>query len=139
MRWIVVLSFLALALAPVAASGTAGVAPPSQPGSWRQLGTAPQSKPGALLHFFRQLQTPHALAVVAVSSSARPIRLTWWNYCEFQSDDGMTQEYTGAATGVGRITRYLTIMPDSDLCQVQLTARIAGKPKARVTAAIFGY
>ena len=139
MRWIAAVSFLALALAPVAASHTATVAPPSQPGAWRQLGTAPSSKPGALLHFFRQLQTPHALAVVAVSSSARPIRLTWWNYCEFQSDDGMTQEYTGAATGVGRITRYLTVMQDSDLCQVQLTARIAGTPKARVAAAVFGY
>jgi len=36
-------------------------------------------------------------------------------------------------------TRYLTVMPDSDLCQVQLTARIAGKPKVRVAAAVFGY
>lgn len=139
MRWIAAVSLLALGLAPVAASRTAAIAPPSQPGAWRQLGTAPTSKPGALLHFFRQLEGPHALAVVAVSSSARPIRLTWWNYCEFQSDDGMTQEYTGVAKGVGRITRYLTVMPESDLCQVQLTARIAGKPKARVAAAVFGY
>ncbi len=139
MRWIAAVSFVALALAPVAASRTAAIAPPSQPGAWRQLGAAPSSKPGALLHFFRQLQSPQALAVVAVSSSARPIRLTWWNYCEFQSDDGMTQEYTGVATGVGRITRYLTVMPESDLCQVQLTARIAGTPKARVAAAVFGY
>ena len=77
--------------------------------------------------------------VVAASSSARPIRLTWWNYCVFQSDDGMTRECTGVATGVGRITRYLTVMPESDLCQVQLTARIAGHAEGRVAAAVFGY
>jgi hypothetical protein len=139
MNRIALVALVALALAPAALSRTAAVPAPTQPGAWRQLGGAPSSKPGALLHFFRQLESPKALAIVAVSSSARPIRLTWWNYCEFQSDDGMTQEYTGAATGVGRITRYLTVMPDSDLCQVQLTARIAGKPKVRVAAAVFGY
>jgi hypothetical protein len=139
MTRIALAALVALALAPAALSRTAAIPSPSQPGPWRQLGTAPTSKPGALLHFFRQLETPRGLAVVAVSSSRRPIRLTWWNYCEFQSDDGMTQEYTGVAAGVGRITRYLTIMPESDLCQVQLTARITGKPKARVAAAVFGY
>jgi len=139
MRRIALVALVALVAVPAALSRTATVAPPTQPGPWRQLGAAPSSKPGALLHFFRQLETPHALAVVWTSSSARPIQATWWNYCEFQSDDGMTQEYTGTAKGVGRITRYLTVMDNSDLCQVQITARVPGKPKARVAAAIFGY
>jgi hypothetical protein len=30
-------------------------------------------------------------------------------------------------------------MDSSDLCQVQVTAKIAGKPKVRVSAAVFGY
>jgi len=136
---IALIGLVALALAPAALSQTQTIPPPAQPGAWRQLGTAPSSKPGALLHFFRQLQNPHALAVVWTSSSRRPIKATWWDYCEFQSDDGMTQEYTGTASGVGRITRYLPVMDSSDLCQVQVTAKIAGQPKVRVSAAVFGY
>jgi hypothetical protein len=139
MKRIALATLIALTLVPAALSGTASVPPPSQPGAWHQLGAIATSKPGAVVHFFRQLQNPHALAVVWASSSPRPIKATWWNYCEFQSDDGMTQEYTGTATGVGRITRYLTVMDNSDLCQVQVTARITGKPKARVVAAVFGY
>ena len=129
----------ALALVPSAGSGPAGVAPPSQPGPWRQLGAAVTSKPGGLAAVSRQQLDPRGLAVVAVSSSSRRMRVTWWSYCEFQSDDGETETNSGALTGTKRVTKYLTIMENSTLCQVAVSARIPGKPKVRTTVAAFGY
>ena len=66
------------------------VAPPPGPGAWKQAGAAVTSKPGKLAHYFRAALHPTALAVVASSSSAKPIRMTWFGYCEEQSDDGMS-------------------------------------------------
>jgi len=72
------------------AFGGASIAPPSAPGPWRQLGSTVTSRPDKLAHFYRQAVQPAALAVVAASSSSKPIRLTWFAYCEEQSDDGMS-------------------------------------------------
>ena len=129
----------ALALVPPAGSSPAVVAPPTQPGPWRQLGAAVTSKPGALAAVSRQQLDPRGLAVVAVSSSARRMRVTWWSYCEFQSDDGETETNSGVLTGTRRVTKYLSIMENSTLCQVAVSARISGKPKVRTTVAAFGY
>src|SRR5512144_962510 len=108
----------ALVLVPPAGSRPAAVAPPTQPGPWRQLGAAVTSRPGAHAAASRQQLDPRGLAVVAVSSSARRMRVTWWSYCEFQSDDGETETNSGTLTGTKRVTKYLTIMENSTLCQV---------------------
>ena len=130
---------LAMALASAAAARTTAVVPPSQPGPWRQLGAAITSRPGALANVQRQLLDPRGLAVVAQSSSARAMKVTWWSYCMFQSDDGQTETNSGTLTATRRITEYLSIMPNSSLCQVAVSARIPGKPKLRVVVAAFGY
>jgi hypothetical protein len=127
---------LALGLASAAAARPAGVAPPTQPGPWRQLGAA-TSKPGALVSVARLLVDPHALAVV--SSSKRPVRGTWYSYCEIDSDDGPTEDHSGTLAGTRRITKYLAVMDGATQCQVQIAARVPGKPRARVTVAVFGY
>ncbi len=57
----------------------------------------------------------------------------------FQSDDGQTETNSGTLTATTRITEYLSIMPNSTLCQVAVSARIPGKPKLRVVVAAFGY
>jgi len=138
MRRLAFTVLLALALASAAAARPAGVAPPQQPGPWRQLGAA-TSKPGALVSVARLLVDPHALAVVAVSSSKRPVRGTWYSYCEIDSDDGPTEDHSGTLAGARRITKYLAVMDGATQCQVQIAARVPGKPKARVSVAAFGY
>jgi hypothetical protein len=129
---------LALAFASAAAARPEAIAPPTQPGPWRQLGAA-TSKPAKLVSLARQLVDPHALAVVVVSSSKRPIRGTWYSYCEIDSDDGPTEDLSGTLTGTKRVTKYFSLMKGSTSCQVQVAARVPGTPKARVTVAVFGY
>jgi hypothetical protein len=137
-RPLVLTALLGLALASVAAARPQNVAPPAQPGPWRQLGAA-TSRPGAIVSVARPLLDPHAMAVVATSSSKRPIRGTWYSYCEFDSDDGPTEDHSGTLGGAKRITRYLSVMTDATQCQIQISARVPGKPKARVSVAVFGY
>src|SRR5260221_11543955 len=85
-------------------AGGASVAPPTQPGPWTQVGRALTSaKPGKALHFYRAVVSPKAIGVVAGSSSVRPIRVTWYSYCEFSSDDGMTEEHQGTTSGIGSV------------------------------------
>jgi hypothetical protein len=138
MRRASLIGILALVFACTAAARPAAVAPPTQPGPWRQLGAA-TSKPAKLVSLARQLVDPHALAVVVVSSSKRPIRGTWYSYCEIDSDDGPTEDLSGTLSGTKRITKYFSLMKGSTSCQVQVAARVAGTPKARVTVAVFGY
>lgn len=122
----------------IAASTAAAVPPPSHPGPWNQVGVSVTSgRPGKALHFFRQAQDPTAVAVVVRSSSARPIRLSWFSYCEFQSDDGMTEQHQGTAAGVGSLTVYPPVFAGATLCSVSVNAT---PPKTgRVAAAVFAY
>ncbi len=140
MRRAALCGLLSLAVASVAAVAAARpvVPPPTQPGPWRQLGAA-TSKPAALISVARPLVGPRAMAVVAVSSSKRPIRGTWYTYCEVDSDDGPTEDHSGTLAGTRRITKYLTVMDGATQCQIQISGRVPGKPKARVTVAAFGY
>jgi hypothetical protein len=95
------------------------------------------SRPGKAIHFVRSPQYPAAVGVVARSSSAKPIRVTWFSYCEFSSDDDMTEQHQGTARGVGTVTVYPPVFDGATLCQVSV---VATPPKsARVTAAVFAY
>jgi hypothetical protein len=118
-----------------AASGSATVPPPVQPGAWSQLGAAVTSRAGKQLHFYRTALSPHALAIVVTSSSARPIRLVWQSYCEFESDDDQTLEDHGTVTNVHTVTAYPSTFPGNTLCYVWVSS---GTPGAgTVTSAVF--
>ena len=95
------------------------------------------SRPGKALHFFRSPQNPTAIGVVARSSAAKPIRVSWFSYCEFQSDDDMTEKHQGVASGIGAVTIYPPVFAGATLCYVSV---VATPPKsARVVAAVFAY
>ena len=125
-------------LAPAAALllSAVALAPPSAPGPWRQLGATATSRPGAVAHFFRTATAPAALGVVAGSSSGRPIRLTWFAYCEEESDDGITTQDQATVTGVHRVAAYPPVFGGATLCTVSVTVRVAG---GRASAAIFAH
>jgi hypothetical protein len=118
------------------AFGGASIAPPSAPGPWRQLGSTVTSRPDKLAHFYRQAVQPAALAVVAASSSSKPIRLTWFAYCEEQSDDGMTTQNQDVVTKAHRIVAYPPVFDGATLCTVSATVRVPG---GRATVAIYDY
>jgi hypothetical protein len=124
--------FSALAFAQAGAS----IAPPPNPGPWRQLGKTVTSRPGKLAHFYRTAIEPTALGVVATSSSPKPIRLTWFAYCEEQSDDGMTTQNQATLMGVHKLVAYPPVFGGATLCNVSVTIRVAG---GRANAAIFDY
>jgi hypothetical protein len=112
------------------------LAAPPQPGPWRQAGVAVSSRPGQQLHFFRILMSPKALGVVVTSKSPKPIRVHWWNYCEFQSDDEMTGENQATVSGVHTVVAYPPVLTGATMCTVSVVARVAG---GKATAAIFDY
>jgi hypothetical protein len=112
------------------------VAPPPGPGAWKQVGAAVTSKPGKLAHYFRAAMQPTGLAVVAASSSAKPTRLTWFDYCEVESDDGMTQQRQATVTGVHRAVAYPPVLTGASDCTVVVTIRVS---RGRVTSAVFSY
>ena len=122
----------------IALSSGVRVPPPTQPGSWHQLGAAVTSpRPGRAVHFVRAPQFPTAIGVVARSSSARPIRVSWFSYCEVESDDGMTEQHQGTARGVGVVTVYPPVFDGATLCTVSV---VATPPRSgRVAAAVFAY
>jgi hypothetical protein len=129
--------FLAAAVsAVVVATATTTVAPPSKEGPWRQVGASTTSRPGKLAHFFRIAQSPGALAVVATSSSARPIRLTWFTYCEFESDDAATEQNQATVTGARRVSAFPHVLDGATLCNVSVTIRVA---RGRAAAAVFSH
>ena len=112
------------------------VAPPPASGPWRLLGTAVVSRPGKQLHFFRTAMAPNVLGVVASSSSTQPIRMHWWTYCEFESDDATTEEHQATITGVHSVVAYPPVLSGATLCYVAVTARVASGVAA---AAVFDY
>jgi hypothetical protein len=112
------------------------VAPPPSGGPWKQVGAAVTSKPGKLAHYFRSAMQPTALAVVARSSAAKPIRLTWFGYCEFESDDGMTQQRQATVTGLHRVVAYPPVLTGATDCTLVVTIRVSG---GRATSAVFSY
>jgi hypothetical protein len=112
------------------------IAPPAEPGPWRQLGPAVTSRPGKLAHFYRLAPQATALGVVATSSSSTPIRLSWFAYCEEQSDDGMTTQDQATVTGTHRVVVYPAVFGGATLCTVSVTIRVAG---GTANAAIFDY
>lgn len=110
------------------------VGPPPQPGPWTRLGAPMTSRVRKQLHFFRTATSPKRLGVVAVSTSSQPIRLFWWDYCEFESDDGMTGEQQATVTGVHNVVAYPPVLSGATLCYVSVVVRVAG---GKVTAAAF--
>jgi hypothetical protein len=129
----VAVGLAALAFAPSAAT----VNPPSRPGPWKQLGKAVTSRLNAKAHMYRTAQGMKALAIVGASRSPRRIHLSWTSYCEEQSDDGYTEDYSGKLSGVGRVTYYPPVFDRATLCYVTInTDAIEG---ARVVTAVFSY
>ena len=93
------------------------------------------SKPDKALHFFRQAVSPQGLGIVVTSTSAKKIRLSWYDYCEVESDDGNTGQAQAVVTGVHKVVAYPPTIPSATLCQVSVnTNAIVG---ARVSAAVF--
>jgi hypothetical protein len=85
----------------------------------------------------RSPQYPAAIGVVARSSSAKPIRVSWFSYCEQASDDGMTEQHQGTARGVGLVTVYPPVFGGATLCNVSVVA--TPPTSGRVVAAVFAY
>src|SRR5215813_14768221 len=125
-----------LVTAAALAYGTAPIAPPSAPGAWQRLGSTVTSRPDKLAHFFRFAPQPTALGVGATSTSNKPIRLTWFSYCEEQSDDGMTTQHQAVITKAHRIVAYPPVFDGATQCTVSVTVRVPG---GRATAAIYDY
>ncbi len=123
----------ALAFVPSGAS----VNPPSRPGPWKQVGKAVTSRVNAKAHMYRTVLGMKALALVVASRSPRRIHVSWSSYCEEQSDDGYTEDYSGKLSGVGRVTHYPPVFDGATLCYVTVnTDAIKG---ARVVTAVFSY
>jgi len=108
---------------------------PSAPGQWHQLGAAVTSKPGKRIHFFRTAMSPKALGLVVTSKSSQPIRVDWWTYCEFESDDAAFEEHHATLTGAHSVVAYPPVLTGAKLCYVSVNAGAAGR--AAVTAATF--
>jgi hypothetical protein len=121
-------------IALVAALSLAVPAPPA-PGQWHQLGAAVKSKPGKQVHFFRTAASPENLAVVVRSSTARPIKVYWWTYCEFESDDATFEEHHQTLTGTRTVVAYPPVLSGATLCYVSVNAGAGGR--AAVAAASF--
>lgn len=132
-----VLAPVALMFSAVAfAHGGTAIAPPSDPGPWQLLGRTVTSKPGKLARFYRLATNPTTVGVVAYSSSNKPIRMTWFAYCEVQDDDGPTSENQGTTTGSHSVIAYPPLLAGATVCTVSVTIRVAG---GRANAGIFDY
>ena len=135
--FIAAVTVVPLAAAQTKAATVATLAPPSQAGPWRQVGAALTSRPGKALHFYRIPQNPKAVGIVATSMSARPIQLFWAIYCEFESDDAMTEDWQGTLTGVHSVVAYPHVMDSATLCYVWVNTRASAG--AKISAAVFAY
>ena len=78
-----------------------------------------------------------ALAIVVASRSPRRIDASWTSYCEEQSDDGYTEDYSGKLRGVGRVTYYPHVFDGATLCYVTVSTNVT--KGARVVSAVFSY
>jgi len=86
---------------------------------------------------YRTALDPKVLAIVVASRSPRRIHASWTSYCEEQSDDGYTEDFSGKLNGVGRVTSYPPVFDRATLCYVTVsTDPIRG---ARVVSAVFSY
>lgn len=121
-------------IALLAALAVAVPAPPA-PGQWHQLGAAVGSKPGKKVQFFRTATWPKRLAVVVTSSTARPITVYWWTYCEFESDDATFEEHQQTLTGTHLVVAYPPVLDGATLCYVSVNAGAGGR--AAVAAGSF--
>jgi hypothetical protein len=110
--------------------------PPPDPGPWQQLGRTVTSRPGKLARFYRLATNPTAVGVVAYSSSNKPIRLTWFAYCEVQDDDGPTSENQATVTSTHQVIAYPPLLNGATVCTISLTIRVAG---GSASAAIYDY
>jgi hypothetical protein len=126
---------LAGGLAALALAAPTAVPPPSQPGTWTQLGAAVTSRPGAAVHFYRIALGPKALGVVVRTSSSRPIKLVWSSYCEVFDDDAEMNANQGTVTGTKQVVVYPPVLAMSTRCYVWVNAKVGGK--ARLVAAEF--
>ncbi len=132
-HWLLGIAGLAgLALAPAPP-----VAPPARPGAWHQVGPAAVSPPGKALHFVRTSLNPEALAFVVTSKSSRPIRVFWWTYCEFMSDDDVFEEHQGKVSRAGSVTVYPPVLEAATTCYVSVNA--TPPAKTRISAAVFAF
>jgi len=62
--------------------------------------------------------------------------MTWFGYCEFESDDAMTQQRQGTVTGVHRVVAYPPVLTGATDCTVVVTIRVLS---GRATSAVFSY
>ena len=108
---------------------------PSAPGQWHQVGAALKSKPGKQIHFFRTATSPTNLGIVVTSTSTLPIRVYWWTYCEFESDDATFEEHHQTITASRSIEAYPPVLSGATLCYVTVNAGAGGR--ATVSAAVF--
>jgi hypothetical protein len=130
----VAIGLAAVALVPSGAK----VTPPSQPGPWKQIGASATSRIGHKLHVLRIVTaSPKALAFVVTSRSSRRMHVAWFTYCEFESDDVMTEEHSGTLNGVRRLTAYPSVFDQATDCNLSFT--VSAVKGARVTAAVFAY
>jgi hypothetical protein len=113
---------------------------PAAPGHWQQLGATAASRPGKQVHFFRTAMfrtptNPAQLGVVVRSSTSRPIRVSWFSYCEFQSDDYYTEQHQQTITGRHEVVAYPPVFDGATRCDVVVSIRAI--PDAVVAAAVF--
>jgi hypothetical protein len=78
--------------------------------------------------------SPKSLGVVVTSPSTHAIRVHWFSYCEFESDDYTTQENQQTLTGLHNVTAYPPVFDGATLCYVSVTAS-AGR--GSINAAVF--
>lgn len=114
-------------------------APPA-PGQWQQLGATAASRPGNPIHFFRTATfrtpiNPAHLGLVVTSSTSRPIRVSWFSYCEFQSDDDYTEQHQQTIVGRHAVVAYPPVFAGATRCD--LAVNIRGIPHGAVAAAVF--
>ena len=111
------------------------VVPPAAPGDWHRIGPSVAARPGKAIHFFRTAQSPHGLSIVVTAAASRSLKVTWSTYCEFESDDAITEEHQGVARGVRSVTVYPSVFTGATLCYVSVN--VAAAAKARLSAAVF--
>ena len=93
------------------------------------------SRPGKQIHFFRTATSPKNLGVVVTSRSSQPIRVYWWTYCEFESDDATFEEHHATITRTHTVVAYPPVLSGATLCYVSVNAGAGGR--AAVAAASF--
>ena len=60
--------------------------------------------------------------------------MTWFSYCEFESDDAETEEHQATVIGTHRVTALPHVLDGATLCNVSVTMRVAN---GRAAAAVF--